>query len=166
MFKKVISIAMSTVLMFSVAVCGSAEEAAVTLTEDEAEVLELMGEDIIVVTDEDYAETVDELANHTGEFNGKVYQFEGVYSVDDSAEEPVPGVSRTLVNGDEETVCGLPLVYQEKEIEAGSWVRVTGIVNEGEINGENMNVLEVVAIEVLAEEGNAELEWEGSAHEH
>ena len=135
---------------------------AISLTEEEQKILEMMGEDVIAVTDEDYASVVEELQYHTGEFNGKVYQLEGTYSQDSSASF----VSRTLVHDGEETTCGLPLVFLEKEIEDGAWIRITGIVNEGEVKGQTVNVLEVVAIEVLQEEGKAVLEWDGSAHEH
>ncbi|MDO4344895.1 MAG: hypothetical protein Q4C50_08850 [Eubacteriales bacterium] len=134
----------------------------VSLTEDEEELLEMMKDDIIVVTDEDYAETVQELASHTGEFNGQVYQIEGVFTVDGEEMR----VSRTLVNGDEETECGLPLIYVEKDLKPESWIRVTGIVNEGEVGKETMNVLEVVAVEALAEAGNASLEWDGLEDQH
>lgn len=136
---------------------------AVPLTDEEKDILEQMGEDIIVVTEDDYAEVVEELQYHTGEFNGKVYQLEGLYTAE---ADGVPYVSRTLINDGEKTVCGLPIAYLEKEIETDSWVRVTGIVNEGEVDKETVNVLEVVAIEVLAERGNAELEWDGAAHQH
>lgn len=132
------------------------------LTDEEKEILEMMGEDIIIVSEEEYASVVSELQFHTGEFNGKVYQFEGVFTADGDTSR----ISRTLVHDGEKTECGLPLAYLTKEIESGSWVRVTGIVNAGEADGETKNVLEVVAIEVLAEEGKAELEWDGAAHQH
>ena len=146
------------------AACGGGKKnEPVALDQDEKELLELIGEDIHVVTDDDYARTVSELAYHTGEYSGEVYQLEGIYGVENGASS----VSRTLVDGENKTVCGLPLRYVQKEIDAGSWVKVTGVVNTDEESGTEQNVLEVVAIESLPEGGQTELPWEsGGAHQH
>lgn len=139
------------------------DEATLSLTEEEEDILEQMGEDVNVVTDETYAETVTELVYHVGSFSGQVYQLQGVYSVENGASY----VSRTLEHDGEETFCGLPLEYLEKEIPDGSWVEVTGIVGESEIDGSEVTVLQVVAIEVLEEQGEETLPWDGAAsHQH
>lgn len=134
------------------------------LTEDEQENIDLLADELIEITDEDYATTVSEMQYHLDQFSGQVYHMEGVYTTEHNGDTPY--IYRTLVNGEEETFCGLPLVYVTKEIENGSWVSVTGIVNVHEINGESVNALEVLAIQTLDEQGEATLEWSGSEHAH
>lgn len=141
---------------------GSETADSAALTENEEELIALLADDIQEITDEDYAELVPEIQYHLDRFSGQVYQIEGVYT-EEYAEE-TPYIYRTLVNGEEETICGLPLYYVDKEIPEGSWIRVTGIVNVHEAGEEMVNALEVMAIQTLEEEGEAVLEWNGSAH--
>ena len=47
-----------------------------------------------------------------------------------------------------------------------AWIRVSGIVNKGEVNGSEGTILEVIAVESLSETGQKSLEWTGSAHNH
>lgn len=164
MIKKKFTFILCIVLSIFLIACGKrADKQKVPLDKDEKEMIELIGEDINTVTDDDYAQTVNELIYHTQEFSGQVYQLEGVYSVD--ADETY--ITRTLVNGEEKTVCSLPLKYVQKELEPGAWIRVTGVINQGEIDGEEKTVLEVVAIEALGREGKAELPWDGNfEHQH
>lgn len=133
------------------------------LTADEEEILSLLEEDITVITDETYAEIV-EMQYHPEEFTGKVYQLEGVYTMEHNGDTPY--IYRTLVNGKEEIFCGLPLVYSDKNMEEGTWVKATGIVNVHEIEGENQIAFEIVAIQSMEESGNLLLEWSGSEHTH
>lgn len=134
------------------------------LTADEEELVALLTDETTVITDDTYAELVSEMQYHPGDFTGKVYQLEGVYTREYNGETPY--VYRTLVNGEEETFCGLPLVYSDKNIKEGTWVKATGIVNVHEIEGEEQIAFEIVAIQSMDEPGNASLEWSGSAHAH
>lgn len=138
------------------------DKPAIPLDEDEIELLSLVEADINYITDQNYAEVVPELAAHTGEFSGYLYQIEGLCLLDGDT----PYVARTLVNGKKKTTSGLPLKYMEKTIEEGSWIRVTGVIQEGEIDGETVNVLEVIAIESLSAMGQSELTWSGASHSH
>lgn len=134
------------------------------LSQEDMDLLAAMEPDIVVIDDDSFPETVTELMYHVGSYTGKVYQLEGVYSAQlDGIETPY--LYRLLVNGDETTVAALPIVYFADEIAENSWVRVTAIIGEGEINGVQSTVLEVVAVE-NTEPGNAELVWTGSAHAH
>lgn len=164
MIKKKFTFILCIVLSIFLIACGKrADKQKVPLDKDEKEMIELIGEDINTVTDDDYAQTVNELIYHTQEFSGQVYQLEGVYSVD--ADETY--ITRTLVDGEEKTVCSLPLKYVQKDLEPGAWIRVTGVINQGEIDGEEKTVLEVVAIEALGREGKTELPWDGNfEHQH
>lgn len=140
------------------------KEDTTVLTDDEKEMIEILSDDIIEVTDDTYGETVGEIQYHLDRFSGQVYQMEGIYTEEHDGETPY--IYRTMVNGEEETFCGLPMVYVNKEIEEGTWISVTGIVNVHEINGEMVNALEIVAIQTSEEQGTAVLEWNGSAHAH
>ena len=161
MFKKILLLLIAAIMSMSLVACGG-EETLVALGDDEKDILEQMEEDINVVTDDTYVEVMGELLGHVGQYNGQVYQLEGVYTV----EGDTVSVSRTLVNGEEKTTCGLPMQYQTKDIENGSWIRVTGVINSVEVEGENITVLDIVAIEALAQTGEAELEWEGEFQHH
>ena len=142
---------------------GKTNENCIPLNEEEKQLLDAVNEDIKEVTDENYIETLVELISHTEEFSGQLYQMEGMYVLDDG----IPYLSRDLVNGGEVTALALPLVYMTKEMTMGAWVKVTGIINEGEIEGEKRTVLEVIAIESLPETGQAELQWDGKfKHQH
>ncbi len=137
----------------------------VTLDSDEQLVLDAMGDDIKIVSEEDYPITVTELVAHTASYTGQVYQIEGIFTMA-HFNDGNPFVYRTLINGNTKTIAGLPLKFLTKEIDEGSWVRVTGIINEGTVDGTKLTVLEVVAIETVGERGNAELTWSGSSHNH
>lgn len=160
-------------LCLSLASCGKTATAdaaegqqptyeAVPLTEEEQEILELMGSDILMVAEEDYISTMAELIYHTASFTGQVFQIEGVFSSDGENMT----VSRTLVNGEQTLVLGLPLRYLNKELVSGSWVRITGIVAEGEVDGRSATVLDVVAAEGLEDIGQENLPWDGSPIHH
>lgn len=177
MNKKFICILMSVVCCLSVIACSRNESTEVSgtaqieqivydsipLTDDEQLIIDAMGADVQVVKDEDYINVVSEIIHHTHEYEGKVYQIEGIISVD--GENAL--VYRTLVNGKETMIHGLPLRYLNKDIVNGSWVRVTGIVAETEIDESNNAALDIVAIEATAEYGQHQLEWDGSdVHKH
>ena len=176
MIKRILYVFLCGVLCLSMAACGgnAKDESTssgdpqvaykeVRLTEEEKSILEAMGSDVNVITDEDYMKTVSEMIYHTAGFAGAVYQMEGVFTFDGENAS----VYRTLVNGEQTQVLGLPLNCLEKEIDNGAWVRVTGIVAEGETNGEPATVLDVVAIEALPVCGQATLQWDGSSvHQH
>ncbi len=133
----------------------------ISLSSEEKELIEAIGSDLEIITDSDYADTVIEMIYHTDSYVGRVFQIEGVYS-SNLNEDSVPYVYRTLNNNGSETVCGLPLAYLEKDIPDNSWVRVFGIVNKGD----DGTVLDVIAIESLAEAGQKTLTWAGSSHNH
>ena len=113
-------------------------------------------DDIHVVADDDYAAMVKAFTEETNQYTGDIYQLEGLYTT----ENGFPYITRTVVDGDSKTASGMPLKYVDGEPEEGAWIRITGIVNYGEVNGENRAVLETVVLEVMEEQGQAEV----SAH--
>ena len=138
----------------------------IPLTTEEAELLEAFGDDLQIVSEEDYPNTVTELQYHADDYSGQVFQIEGILKTTTINGVETPFVYRTLNNAGEKTECGLPLKYLEKEISDGSWVSVTAIINTEDYNGSTQTVMEVVAIEAPANTGNAELNWTGSQHNH
>ncbi len=171
MFKKVVCALICLALCMPIAACAEQQteeptkvvSEAVALTEEEQGILKAIGSDIHVVSDEDYIKTVAEMMYHTADYAGQVYQLEGILSV----KEDNIQLCRTLVSEDETMTLGLPLRYLEKDIADGSWVRVTAIVAQDDSGEEPVTVLDVVAIESLAEAGQAELAWDGlEIHQH
>lgn len=164
--KKIALLLCTALLLLSLAACGDTAAAPIPLTEEETGILEAMGSDVNVVSDADYAAVLTELQAHPGDFSGQVYQFEGVFTTSTVNGVETPFVYRTLVYNGEETVCGLPLKYLEKELLDGAWTRVTGIVGTDDFGGETQTVMEVVAVETLEKAGQSQLEWDGVGHQH
>ncbi len=173
MFKKIICAVICLALCMPVTACAgkwtnaseptSASAETVALTDEEKGILEAIGSDIHVVSDEDYIKTIAEMMYHTADYAGQVYQLEGVLSVKEDSVQ----IYRTLASEDETMTLGLPLRYLEKDIADGSWVRVTAIVAQDETAGQPTAILDIVAIESLAEAGEAELAWDGEEiHQH
>ena len=141
---------------------GTAYEA-VALTQEEQDILDAMGSDVHVVSDETYIETVTEMMYHPSEFVGQVYQLEGFLAIDEDSIQ----LYRTLVSESETMTLGLPLRYLEKDIADASWVRVTAIVAQDDTGDQPFTVLDIATIESLAEAGQAELTWDGAdLHQH
>ncbi len=177
MIKKILCAVMCAALCLAMAACTEDKPATdptrntapltqketVPLTQEEKDILEAMGSDIHVVTDDTYINIMAELINHTAQYMGKVYQFEGRFSVNDKGAR----IYRTLVCGSETMSLGLPLRNLEKEIPDGAWIRVTAIVAQGEIDGQAATVLDAVAIEAPEKSGKVEIPWDGDdIHSH
>ena len=76
-------------------------------------------------------------------YKRQIYQLEGAFATQNGA----PCIARTVVDGNEKTTSSMPLKYLTQELEEGTWIRVTGIVNEGEIEGKSMPLLEAIVVE-------------------
>lgn len=114
-------------------------------TMSDEELLAALGDNIHVVAKEDYAETVNAFLNSTDDYIGQLYQLEGAFVKEGE-------ISYLTVNaGEDGAEIRIPLTCLTKEPEAGSGVRVTGIVNYGDVNGETAPVLDVAVIEALSE---------------
>lgn len=169
--KKVISILLCIALCAALAACGGNPKngteptekysfAAVPLTEEEQQILTLMGADVTAVSDDDYVSTVTEILYHGKSYEGMVFQLEGTLTM--GGETGI--LSRNLVSDKETKVLELPLRYLKKEISSGAWVRVTGIVS---VSDNDQSVLDVVAIEGLAQQGQVDMRWDGGEiHRH
>ena len=164
--KRITSVICSALLVLAIVGCSSDNFEPIPLTDDETEILAAMGDDVNVITDDDYSHTVIELQAHPGNYSGQVYQLEGVYTTERINGVDTSFVYRTLVHDGEKTICGLPLKYLEKEIPDGAWIRVTAIIGTEDYDGETCTVMEVVAVEALAEAGQSQLEWDGVGHQH
>ena len=162
--KRIIACLLCALLVVSFAACGksqtgettgtaaaaSAPQGPVAMTDEEKDLVTALKEDTITLTDADYAAQVSDILANTADQTGKVYELEGVLGVDGENKT----VYRTLVKGSEKTVLALPLRYADKDIGAGAWVHVVGVVAADDSGA---SVLDVVAMESLAKAGNAEL---------
>ena len=139
---------------------SSAHQGPVAMTDEEKDLVSALKDDTTTLTDDDYITQVAEILYHTADQTGKVYELEGVLGVDGENKT----VYRTLVNGSEKTTLALPLRYADKDIAAGAWIHVVGVVAADDSGA---SVLDVVAMESLAKAGNAELSWAGGElHQH
>ena len=138
----------------------SAPQGPVAMTDEEKDLVSVLKEDTTTLTDDDYITQVAEILYHTADQTGKVYELEGVLGVDGENKT----LYRTLVSGSEKTTLALPLRYADKDIAAGAWIHVVGVVAADDSGA---SVLDVVAMESLAKAGNAELSWAGGElHQH
>ena len=141
--------------------------ARIPLTAEEESILEIMGDDVNRISEEDYSHAIFELQAHPDSFSGQVYQLEGIYSSAFNMNgQETPFVYRALVHNGEESVCGLPLKYMEKEIPDNTWIRVTAIIGTETFGDGEGTVLEVVAVETMDSVGQSPLEWDGVGHHH
>lgn len=172
--KRLTAILLCIVLVACLAACGqskpagttaggsetSAPQGPVAMTDEKKDLVSVLKEDTTTLTDDDYITQVAEILYHTADQTGKVYELEGVLGVDGENKT----LYRTLVNGSEKTTLALPLRYADKDIAAGAWIHVVGVVAADDSGA---SVLDVVAMESLAKAGNAELSWAGGElHQH
>ena len=123
----------------------SSQEALLGPDATDKELLDALGDDINIVADDAFEQTVSAFSENIDEFAGQLYQLEGTYTIDNENSY----ISKTSADNGDGTVSRLPLIYVTKEPEDGEKIRVTGVVNEGEIDGKTVAVLEVVVIELL-----------------
>lgn len=174
MSKKILALFLCMVLGFSLISCSSPdkqEPSENTKKEEEQkeddtpkpildadatdeELLELVDEDIHVVTDDDYIETINDIKKNTDKYSGQLYQIEGTWVEKDGTSY----ISRTVVDGEDKKELSLPLVYMNKDLEEGAWIKVTGVINTGEVDKKTVAVLEAVVVEPLETQGQAELQ--------
>ena len=172
--KRLTAILLCIVLVVCLTACGqskpagttaggsetSAPQGPVAMTDEEKDLVSVLKEDTTTLTDDDYITQVAEILYHTADQTGKVYELEGVLGLDGENKT----VYRTLVSGSEKTTLALPLRYADKDIAAGAWIHVVGVVAADDSGA---SVLDVVAMESLAKAGNAELSWAGGElHQH
>lgn len=109
------------------------------------ELLELIEDDINYVEAESYGKVVAEIRKDTEKFSGQLYQFKGFFTKDNGT----PYISDSPAdNGGAGN--RLPLRYLTEEPGEGAEVRITGVVNEDEVDGEKTPVLDVVTVETDA----------------
>ena len=119
----------------------------ITLTDEESEILEAMGDDIQKISADDYQTVISDINLHLHDHVGKVYQLDGSYTVQDMHGESTPYIINIIENDGEKSIIGLPLRYLEKEVAENTAIRVTAIIGEENHDGHTHAVLEVVAIE-------------------
>ncbi len=117
------------------------------------ELLEVLKDEITVVGDEDYIAMLHSFREETNDHVGKIYQIEGAYVVEDGT----PYLGRTVVDGDKREPCRIPLKYVMEEPEEGAWIRVTGILNRGEVGAKIVPLLEVTVLQLPDTPGQEEI---------
>ena len=108
------------------------------------ELLDLVKDDINVVSQDDYAEVVRDIKEHVEKYSGQIYQMEGFYAKED-------GMSYIIGAREGEAGERLPLRYLTQELDEGARVKITGVISEGDSENEQDTgaALEVVVLELL-----------------
>ena len=109
------------------------------------ELMELIEDDINYVEAESYGKVVAEIREDTKKFSGQLYQFKGFFTKDNGT----PYISDSPADNGE-AGNRLPLRYLTEEPGEGTEVRITGVVNEDEVEGVKTPVLDVVTVETDA----------------
>lgn len=150
--KSFLAIIFSVLLLLSCVSCQ--KKYGDTLTSDEIEILKAVEDDIQVIHEAEFANTVTLLKAHAHDYEGQIFQLEGVYSTE-YGHGDFPCVYRTAIKEGRELVYSMLLTGFSKEIEEGNWIRVTGILDsKSDDHGHANVVLDVLAIEILSQEGN------------
>lgn len=124
---------------------GYLEESSQTRAMSDEELLAALGDNINVIAEDAYAETVNAFLDRTDDYVGKIYQLNGSFVKEgDNAYLAVN-------SGEESSGIRIPLKCLLEEPESGSNVRVTGIVNYGDVDGESVPVLDIAVLETIQE---------------
>ena len=108
------------------------------------ELLELVKDDINVVSQDDYAEVIRDIKEHVEKYSGQIYQLEGFFTKKDGAP---------YITDAQEGEAGerLPLRYLTQEPDEGARLKITGVIGEGGSENEQDTgaALEVILMELL-----------------
>ncbi len=118
----------------------SQEEPVLEAGASDEELLEVLKDDIHVVTEEEFHDTATGILERTAEYTGQIYQLEGVLKMD--------GTALCLAHDAEEDSPLLPLKYLKPDFKEGDKVRITGIASQ-DTESDDAAVLEVVVAEAL-----------------
>ena len=116
------------------------EEPVLEAGASDEELLEVLKDDIHVVTEEEFHDTATGILERTAEYTGQIYQLEGVLKMD--------GTALCLAHDAEEDSPLLPLKYLKPDFKEGDKVRITGIASQ-DTESDDAAVLEVVVAEAL-----------------
>lgn len=116
------------------------EEPVLEAGASDEELLEVLKDDIHVVTEEEFHDTATGILERTAEYMGQIYQLEGVLKMD--------GTALCLAHDAEEDSPLLPLKYLKPDFKEGDKVRITGIASQ-DTESDDAAVLEVVVAEAL-----------------
>ena len=155
MIKRILLTIVVLLLVVSTCISCKKNEYNDSLSSDEIKLLEAVKDDIRVVYETEYVYTVTELQAHAHEYEGQIFQLEGVYS-EKFGHGETPCVYRSVMSDGRELIYPMLITGFSKKIEEGSWIRVTGILDsKADDHGHENVVLDVLAIEILSTEGNA-----------
>ena len=116
------------------------EEPVLEAGASDEELLEVLKDDIHVVTEEEFHDTATGILERTAEYTGQIYQLEGVLKMD--------GTALCLAHDAEEDSPLLPLKYLKPDFKEGDKVRITGIASQ-DTESDDAAVLEVVVAVAL-----------------
>ncbi len=106
------------------------------------ELLDLVKDDITVVTEKKFAKTVADMKEHVEDVSGQLYQMEGFYTEIDG----IPYLTDSL---ESEEANSLPLRYVIETPKEGARIRVTGVAETDEEAEEQAVVFSIVVLETL-----------------
>lgn len=141
-------------LLLSTAACGKKEDGEFTLSDEDIALLEKVKDDINVVSDENYVETINAFHTNSATLAGSLYQIEGLISYKDIDGEETAFLYRNHTEGAETSELGVALRYLPEKIKEGDWVKITGILTAVGHDDHQHTYLDVVTIETPKEHGS------------
>lgn len=130
-------------IMLTVAGCSVKSSKNLDLSEDEEEMIELIGDDVNAVSKDDFVTVISDITENPEDYTGKVYEFDGMYTTTDSEDGDKPYLYQMV---DDEKL-GIQMRYATKEVDEGEWIHVTGVISVEEHDGHSHTFLDVVAME-------------------
>lgn len=144
-------------VLFALTACSGKEEGAISLSEEDKELLSEVEEDIHVISDDNYVETMTAINEDAEQVKYQLLQVEGMVKFVQVHDEEAPFLYRNYEKDGEKSELGVMLRYLSEEVEEGDWLRVTGIVTTVEDEGHEHTYFDVVTVETPVKHGSETL---------
>ena len=142
-------------LLLTTAACGETDGKRITLSDEDVALLEEVKDDITVVNDDNYVETVSSFNSNSASLAGHFFQIEGLIRYEETDSEETAFLYRNYEGETGTSELGVALRYLPEKLEEGDWIRVTGILAVTEHDGHVHPYLDVVTLETPEHSGSA-----------
>lgn len=154
-FKKLFIFICTACLLVAATSCdkkGKTEE--ITLSAEDVELLEKVEDDLNIINDDNYVDTVLSFMSGSDDIVGNIYSIEGILKYIDTDGEKTAFLYRNYNDGTEITELGIELRYLPYDIGEGDWIKITGILSKTAHEGHSHVSLDVVTVETPEEHGS------------
>ncbi len=159
-FRKIFILICAVCLLFAAAACdnvGSGGTEELTLSDEDKELLEKVGDDLYIVDDENYVDTVLDFEKNGAALAGGIYSIEGLVTHKSSDGEGTAFLYRNYNDGETVSELGVEVRYLPEEVKDGDFIKMTGILSEVTHEGHSHIYLDVVTVETPRVHGSETL---------